>query len=84
MYVSDWPNAAAEHRAAHLLNSLGLQDRKNSYAQQLSGGEQQRVAIARALANRPVTYLPTSQPLYWIPAKGASGASASTTNPLVK
>jgi putative ABC transport system ATP-binding protein len=54
MYVSDWPKVKAEYRAGHLLNSLGLENRKNSYAQQLSGGEQQRVAIARALANRPV------------------------------
>jgi putative ABC transport system ATP-binding protein len=32
---------------------VGLQDRKNHYPSQLSGGEQQRVAIARAIGKRP-------------------------------
>ena len=35
------------------LDRVGLQDRKNNFPAQLSGGEQQRVAIARALAKRP-------------------------------
>ena len=30
-----------------------MQDRKNNFPSQLSGGEQQRVAIARALAKNP-------------------------------
>ena len=32
---------------------VGLEDRKNNFPSQLSGGEQQRVAIARALAKNP-------------------------------
>lgn len=39
--------------AAKVLNEVGLQDRKNNFPAQLSGGEQQRVAIARALAKNP-------------------------------
>ena len=39
--------------AATVLNEVGLQDRKNNFPAQLSGGEQQRVAIARALAKNP-------------------------------
>ena len=35
------------------LSLVGLQDRKNHFPSQLSGGEQQRVAIARAIAKRP-------------------------------
>ncbi|MGB4984404.1 MAG: ABC transporter ATP-binding protein [Erysipelotrichaceae bacterium] len=35
------------------LDAVGLQDRKNNFPSQLSGGEQQRVAIARALAKNP-------------------------------
>lgn len=35
------------------INAVGLQDRKNNFPSQLSGGEQQRVAIARALAKNP-------------------------------
>ena len=36
-----------------VLDDVGLQDRKNNFPSQLSGGEQQRVAIARALAKNP-------------------------------
>lgn len=39
--------------AATVLDEVGLQDRKNNFPAQLSGGEQQRVAIARALAKNP-------------------------------
>jgi putative ABC transport system ATP-binding protein len=39
--------------AAHLLNEVGLSDRKDYKPQKLSVGQQQRVAVARALANRP-------------------------------
>ncbi|SJZ86833.1 ABC transporter ATP-binding protein [Anaerorhabdus furcosa] len=35
------------------VEQVGLQDRKNNFPSQLSGGEQQRVAIARALAKNP-------------------------------
>ncbi len=38
-------------RAIHLLERLGLTDRKDHKPMQLSGGQQQRVAIARALMN---------------------------------
>lgn len=37
----------------HIMELLGLQDRKHHLPNQLSGGQQQRAAIARALANRP-------------------------------
>ena len=40
-------------RAADLLDSVGLSDKKDYYPCQLSGGQQQRVAIARALALEP-------------------------------
>ena len=43
----------ATKRAAELLTKVGLGDRGNHYASQLSGGEQQRVALARAFANDP-------------------------------
>jgi cell division transport system ATP-binding protein len=37
----------------YLLELVGLENRKNLFPQQLSGGEQQRGAIARALASNP-------------------------------
>jgi len=37
----------------HLLELVGLSDKKNEYPAQLSGGQKQRVGIARALANHP-------------------------------
>jgi len=43
----------ARHRAAELLDRVGLGNRLRHYPIQLSGGEQQRVAIARAFMNKP-------------------------------
>ncbi len=39
--------------AMHLLETVGLDGKENSYPCELSGGQQQRVAIARALAMNP-------------------------------
>lgn len=36
-----------------VLRLVGLEDKMNSYPDELSGGEQQRVSIARAFVNRP-------------------------------
>ena len=49
--------AEMEERAMHLLDSVGLADKRNRLGTHLSGGEQQRVAIARALANQPTIIL---------------------------
>jgi len=43
----------AINRAYELLESLGLEDKTDSYPFQLSGGQKQRVAIARALCLNP-------------------------------
>lgn len=44
-------------RARELLGYVGLADRIDNRATELSGGEMQRVAIARALANEPAIIL---------------------------
>src|SRR5690554_2374583 len=41
------------HKAAHLLEELGISDKRNAKVATLSEGEAQRVSIARALANSP-------------------------------
>ncbi len=43
--------------AMEILEEVGLGDRKKSFPDQLSGGEQQRVAIARALCHNPLLIL---------------------------
>ena len=51
------PRAEVEHRAAELLELMGLSSRRDHKPGELSGGEQQRVAIARALINSPAVLL---------------------------
>ncbi len=57
MFESDIPKAERESRAIHLLQSVGLENRRHHFPAQLSGGERQRVAIARSLANGPTVLL---------------------------
>lgn len=51
--VIDAPRKYIRKRVPYVISLVGLQDKANSYPNQLSGGEQQRVAIARALAKNP-------------------------------
>ncbi len=51
------PAAVSATRALELLETLGLADRRQTFPDRLSGGEQQRVAIARALVHSPALIL---------------------------
>lgn len=48
---------AHQHQVSALLTQVGLGDRRASFPEQLSGGEQQRLAIVRALVHEPLLLL---------------------------
>ena len=47
----------ARARVGDLLGEVGLADRRDTFPEHLSGGEQQRVAVARALIHEPLLVL---------------------------
>ena len=53
MIYAGMDKKSRNERAAALLSSVGLGERRDHLPSELSGGQRQRVAIARALANNP-------------------------------
>jgi ABC-type lipoprotein export system ATPase subunit len=55
--LDGWKRSAIRDRVGHLLDEMGLADRRRQRSTQLSGGEAQRVAIAVAVAPKPTVLL---------------------------
>ncbi len=55
--LSGMNNGQARRQIEPLLEAVGLADRRKTFPDRLSGGEQQRVAIARALVHDPLLVL---------------------------
>jgi cell division transport system ATP-binding protein len=55
--VGGQSNDQIKKSVEYVLDLVGLSDKKNSFPESLSGGEQQRVAIARAIVNEPKVLL---------------------------
>lgn len=54
--VQKMPKVQAVEKAEHLLERVGLIEKRDEYSVRLSGGQQQRVGIARALGSRTAGY----------------------------
>ena len=55
--LNHMPRRQARVKAERLLDTVGLLDRRETFPEKLSGGEQQRVALARALVHDPLLIL---------------------------
>jgi len=51
--VSGYPKDFVQKRVTEILKLTGLEELRNSFPREISGGEKQRVAIARALVHAP-------------------------------
>ena len=52
--VCEKPRRKIDEKVEEILAKVGMTEHKNSFPEELSGGEKQRAAIARALAHNPV------------------------------
>lgn len=53
MIYTGLPPSVRTKKAGEILDKMHVEQRRKTYPQQLSGGEQQRVALARAVVNKP-------------------------------
>lgn len=53
LFLEKLPQEDIKAKVNRLLKYVGLENKKNNYPSELSGGEKQRVAIARAISNDP-------------------------------
>ena len=57
MEVSGEPNNKIKTEVPKILELVGLEEKRNAFPHEMSGGERQRIAIARSLVHNPVLLL---------------------------